>query len=161
MSVEGVNGSGDAGRAVAIASDHRGYGLKQRLIKALGDAGFETVDLGTEDDGACDYPDFACPVAELVSRGDATRGILICGTGIGMSIVANKFAGVRAASVNDEVMAEISRRHNDVNVLCLAGDLIGGRDISDTVLMWLRTDFDGGRHSARIEKIKDVEDRLR
>ena len=147
---------------VAIASDHRGFKLKQRLVQSLRDAGIDIVDTGTCDDAACDYPDFACPVAHQVSEGRVQRGILICGTGIGMSIVANKFRGVRAASCHDEVMVEISRRHNDVNVLCLAGDLVGTRDITETVLMWLRTDFDGGRHESRIQKIGQVEnERLR
>lgn len=148
--------------SVAIASDHRGYQLKARLIQSLFDAGYQPFDAGTNNDSACDYPDFGIQVAQMVSTGQIDRGILICGTGIGMSIVANKFPGVRAASAHQEVMVEISRRHNDVNILCLPGDLIGTRDMGETVLMWLRTEFDGGRHNARIQKIQHLEnERLR
>ncbi len=92
-----------------------------------------------------------------VSKGEADRGILICGTGIGMSITANKFRAVRAVSCYDEVMVEISRRHNDANVLCLPGDMIGDRPVDELVMMWLQTDFDGGRHSLRLEKIAEIE----
>lgn len=146
--------------SIAIGSDHRGVKIKRRLSQSLSGAGYSLVDEGTMAEGACDYPDFACPVARLVSEGKADRGILICGTGIGMSIVANKFSGVRAASCYDEVLVEISRRHNDVNVLCLPGDLIGDRPIDEIVLMWLRTEFEGGRHQSRIEKIVELESSL-
>ncbi|MBL6725881.1 MAG: RpiB/LacA/LacB family sugar-phosphate isomerase, partial [Rubripirellula sp.] len=100
---------------IAIASDHRGVKIKSRLIQSLSSIGYELLDQGTDSDQPVDYPDYARIVAEKVSRGDAERGILICGTGIGMSIAANKFEGVRAASCYDEVMVEMSRRHNDVN----------------------------------------------
>jgi ribose 5-phosphate isomerase B len=142
---------------IAIASDHRGVKIKSRLIQSLSSIGYELLDQGTDSDQPVDYPDYARIVAEKVSRGDAERGILICGTGIGMSIAANKFEGVRAASCYDEVMVEMSRRHNDVNVLCLPGDLIGDRPVDDLVKMWLKTQFDGGRHLQRIEKIADLE----
>ncbi|TWT49151.1 Ribose-5-phosphate isomerase B [Rubripirellula amarantea] len=142
---------------IAIGSDHRGVKIKGRLIQSLTSAGFEMFDAGTEGEEAVDYPDFASAVALRVSRGECDRGILICGTGIGMSIAANKFPGVRAASCYDEVMVEISRRHNDVNVLCLPGDMIGDRPVDDLVLMWLQTDFDGGRHESRLHKISLIE----
>ena len=142
---------------ISIGSDHRGVHIKGRLIQALVAAGFTVFDEGTDSDQAVDYPDFAQHVAKKVSIGNADRGILICGTGIGMSIAANKFAGVRAASCYDEVMVEMSRRHNDVNVLCLPGDMIGDRPIDDLVLMWLQTNFDGGRHADRVKKISDIE----
>jgi ribose 5-phosphate isomerase B len=142
---------------IAIGSDHRGIHIKSRLIQTLSSAGFHVVDVGTDSDQAVDYPDFALQVAMKVSSGEADRGILICGTGIGMSIAANKFAGVRAASCYDEVMVEMSRRHNNVNVLCLPGDMIGQRPVDELVLMWLQTDFDGGRHEARIHKITEIE----
>ena len=142
---------------ISIASDHRGVNIKNRLVQTLTNSGFTVFDEGTDSDQAVDYPDFAQLVARKVSRGEADRGILICGTGIGMSIAANKFAGVRAASCYDEVMVEMSRRHNDVNVLCLPGDLIGERPIDDMVLMWLNTKFDGGRHVQRIDKIVKIE----
>lgn len=142
---------------ISIASDHRGVHIKNRLVQTLTSNGFLVFDEGTNSDQAVDYPDFARLVARKVSRGEVDRGILICGTGIGMSITANKFNGVRAASCYDEVMVEMSRRHNDVNVLCLPGDLIGDRPIDDLVLMWLNTDFDGGRHAQRVHKIAKIE----
>jgi ribose 5-phosphate isomerase B len=142
---------------IAIGSDHRGVKIKQRLVQSLGAAGYTVFDAGTQTEDPCDYPDFAHVVAQRVSEGSSDRGVLICGTGIGMAIVANKFPGVRAASCYDEVLVEVSRRHNDVNVLCLAGDLIGDRPIDETVLMWLRTEFDGGRHQSRVDKIREVE----
>lgn len=142
---------------IAIGSDHRGVKIKNRLVQSLKATGYEVLDQGTESDQPVDYPDYARVVAEKVSRGDAERGILICGTGIGMSIAANKFEGVRAASCYDEVMVEMSRRHNDVNVLCLPGDLIGDRPVDDLVKMWLKTEFDGGRHLQRVEKIAELE----
>jgi ribose 5-phosphate isomerase B len=142
---------------IAIGSDHRGVQIKGRLIQTLTLAGFTVIDEGTDSEHAVDYPDYAQQVAIKVSRGEADRGILICGTGIGMSIAANKFSGVRAASCYDEVMVEMSRRHNNVNVLCLPGDMIGDRPIDELVLMWLQTDFDGGRHEIRVNKIADIE----
>lgn len=142
---------------IALASDHRGVQIKTRLIQTLTANGYLVFDEGTDSDQAVDYPDFAKQVALKVSRGEVDRGILICGTGIGMSITANKFPGVRAASCYDEVMVEMSRRHNDLNVLCLPGDMIGDRPIDDLVLMWLNTDFDGGRHAQRVQKISDIE----
>lgn len=142
---------------ISLASDHRGTAIKGRLSQRLTDAGYTVFDEGTHGEEAVDYPDFAQVVADKVSRGEADRGILICGTGIGMAIAANKFPGVRAAPCYDEVMVELSRRHNDVNVLCLPGDLIGDRPVDDLVLLWLRTDFEGGRHARRIGKIVELE----
>lgn len=143
--------------SVSIGSDHRGVHIKGRLIQALTVAGFTVFDEGTDSEQAVDYPDYAQHVARKVSSGGADRGILICGTGIGMSITANKFPGVRAASCYDEVMVEMSRRHNNVNVLCLPGDMIGDRPVDELVIMWLQTDFDGGRHETRVNKIADIE----
>lgn len=142
---------------ISLGSDHRGVQIKARLIHALKEHAFEIFDEGTFGDSSVDYPDFAEAVARRVSAGQADRGILICGTGIGMAITANKFLGVRAAPCYDEIMVEMSRRHNDVNVLCLPGDLIGERSIDDLVLRWLQTDFDGGRHACRLEKIDRIE----
>ncbi|MGB7324237.1 MAG: ribose 5-phosphate isomerase B [Rubripirellula sp.] len=142
---------------IAIGSDHRGVKIKDRLVQNLTAAGFPINDVGTHGDAAVDYPDIAQAVAQQVANGEVDRGILICGTGIGMSITANKFAGVRAASCYDEVMVEISRRHNDVNILCLPGDMIGDRPIDDLIRMWLNTEFDGGRHAVRIQKIGNIE----
>lgn len=142
---------------VCLASDHRGFHVKRRLMQSIVQHGYDVTDEGADSEQACDYPDYAKIVAGKVSRNEADRGILICGTGIGMSIVANKFPGVRAASCYDEVLVELSRRHNDVNVLCLPGDLIGDRQIDDLVLMWLRTNFEGGRHEGRLTKINEIE----
>lgn len=142
---------------VAIASDHRGYHLKEKVISLLRARGHEVHDEGPSSDASVDYPDFAALVARRVSRGDVERGILICGTGIGMAISANKFPGVRAAACADEVTAELSRRHNDLNVLCLSGDLLSSRSTERLVDIWMNTEFEGGRHERRVEKIHQLE----
>ncbi|MCA9162220.1 MAG: ribose 5-phosphate isomerase B [Planctomycetales bacterium] len=142
---------------VSIGSDHRGFNAKARLVQLLTDWGHEVVDEGTVDGQSVDYPDFASRVSGKVSRGDADRGILVCGTGIGMAITANKFPGVRAAVCNDVVTAELCRRHNDVNVLCLSGDMIGDRPVDTLLSTWMDTPFEGGRHARRLEKIRELE----
>jgi ribose 5-phosphate isomerase B len=142
---------------IAIASDHRGFHLKERVISLLKAKGHEVLDDGPSSEASVDYPDFAALVAKKVSSGEAERGILICGTGIGMAIAANKFAGVRAAACVDEVTAELSRRHNDLNVLCLSGDLLSSRSTERLVEIWMSTDFEGGRHQRRVEKISSLE----
>ena len=142
---------------IAIGSDHRGWQVKARLVKMLQDAGHEVFDLGTNSADSVDYTDIASAVSSRVSAGDVERGILICGTGIGMSISANKFSGVRAATCQDAFVAEMSRRHNDVNVLCLGGDLLGEPLVDDLVDIWLKTEFEGGRHGRRIDKIGQLE----
>jgi ribose 5-phosphate isomerase B len=142
---------------IAIGSDHRGHQIKAKLKTLLDDDSHEIIDFGTEGEKPVDYPDYAIAVARYVAEGKAERGILICGTGFGMAIVANKFKGVRAAACADEVMAEMCRRHNDVNILCLPGDLIGDRPVGDLVRVWLATEFEGGRHSRRLEKISRLE----
>lgn len=142
---------------VAIASDHRGYHLKEKVIALLRAKGHDIQDEGPASDASVDYPDFAALVARKVSRGDVERGILICGTGIGMAISANKFPGVRAAACADEVTAELSRRHNDLNVLCLSGDLLSSRSTERLVEIWMDTEFEGGRHERRVEKIHQLE----
>jgi len=142
---------------IAVGSDHRGFQIKSKLITLLTADGHEVEDHGTMSDQAVDYPDFAVIVAKRVADGLVERGVLICGTGFGMAIVANKFKGVRAAACCDEVMAEMCRRHNDVNVLCLPGDLIGDRPVGDLVRIWLATEFEGGRHTKRIDKITAIE----
>lgn len=142
---------------IAIGSDHRGVQVKAKLIVALENLKHVVEDCGTQGEDSVDYPDFAREVCQRISEQRADRGILICGTGIGMSITANKFAGVRAASCYDEVMAEMSRRHNDLNVLCLPGDLIGNRPVVDMVRVWLDTAFEGGRHERRLQKIAEIE----
>jgi ribose 5-phosphate isomerase B len=142
---------------VAIASDHRGFHLKEKVISLLKAQGHTVVDDGPSSETSVDYPDFAALVAKKVSSGEVDRGILICGTGIGMAISANKFPGVRAAAVVDEVTAELSRRHNDLNVLCLSGDLLSSRVTERLVEIWMATEFEGGRHARRVEKIGELE----
>jgi ribose 5-phosphate isomerase B len=142
---------------VAIASDHRGYHLKEKVISLLKSKGHEVIDDGPPGDASVDYPDFASIVARRVSDGNADRGILICGTGIGMAITANKYPRVRAAACVDEVTAELSRRHNDLNVLCLSGDLLSSRVTERVVEVWMDTEFEGGRHQRRLEKIIELE----
>ncbi|HEX7378872.1 MAG TPA: ribose 5-phosphate isomerase B [Pirellulales bacterium] len=142
---------------IAIGSDHRGFNIKQKLIDLLGRLGQEVIDAGTFSAESVDYPDVASVVAIKVSRQEVDRGILICGTGIGMSIVANKFPGVRAAPCHDDLSAEMSRRHNDLNVLCLSSDLLGEKLIDRMVEIWLKTEFEGGRHARRVEKISQLE----
>lgn len=143
---------------IAIASDHRGYQIKEKLRVQIEEMGKQAVDLGPETaDESVDYPDYGAKVAQAVSRGEVDRGILICGTGMGMCIVANKFRGVRAVSCHDDVTAEMSRRHNDANVMCLSADLLGERLAMRMVEIWLTTEFEGGRHARRIEKIGGYE----
>ena len=142
---------------IAIGSDHRGYHLKEQIIGMLRSKGHEVLDEGTCGTESVDYPDFAVLVAKKVSQGVAERGVLICGTGIGMAVTANKFSGVRAAPCNDEVTAEISRRHNDLNVLCLSADMLSPRTVERMVEVWLTTPFEGGRHERLVEKIHQLE----
>lgn len=142
----------------AVASDHRGIDLKRKVIATLQSKGYTVVDDGADSNDSVDYPDYASIVAKRVSEGEADRGVLICGTGIGMAITANKFPGVRAAPCNDEVTAEISRRHNDLNVLCMSADLLSPRVAERMVAVWAETEFEGGRHQRRLNKIRDIED---
>jgi ribose 5-phosphate isomerase B len=142
---------------IAVASDHRGYHLKEKVISLLKTKGHEIVDEGPSTDESVDYPDFAALVASKVSDGTVERGILICGTGLGMAIAANKFPRVRAAACVDEVTAELSRRHNDLNVLCLSGDLLSSRSTERLVEIWMDTEFEGGRHKRRLDKILEME----
>lgn len=142
---------------IAVASDHRGVDLKRAVIAKLENLGHEAIDEGADGADSVDYPDFASVVAGKVSSGEIDRGVLICGTGIGMAIAANKYQGVRAAPCNDEVTAEVSRRHNDLNVLCLSADLLGSRAVERMIEVWMDTEFEGGRHARRIDKIKTIE----
>lgn len=142
---------------IAVGSDHRGVRVKTRVIDLLDTCGHSAIDEGAHNDDSIDYPDIASAVSARVISGDADRGILICGTGIGMAIAANKHDGIRAAAVYDEVAADLCRRHNDVNVLCLSGDMLGERNIDQLIQIWLETDFEGGRHARRLEKIAILE----
>ncbi|MEX0793102.1 MAG: ribose 5-phosphate isomerase B [Pirellulaceae bacterium] len=145
---------------VAIGSDHRGFEVKAKIIEHLKSLGHEVVDCGADDCGAVDYPDIATSVSTLIIESSVDRGILICGSGIGMSITANKFPGVRAATCHDDLTAEMSRRHNNVNVMCLSADLLGERLIDRMLDIWLSTEFEGGRHERRVKKIQAVERRF-
>lgn len=142
---------------IALGNDHRGVAAKQRVANILKTLGHEPVDLGANTPNSVDYPDYAIPVAESVAKGESDRGVLICATGHGMCIAANKVHGVRAANCRDVVDAEMSRRHNDSNVLCMAADLVGEDVIERMVKAWLDTQFEAGRHARRLEKISEFE----
>ena len=143
---------------VAVASDHRGFDVKRKILDLVEQLGHEPADFGPDSSDSVDYPDYAREVASAVAEGTIERGILICGTGIGMCITANKFAGVRAAPCHDELTAELSRLHNDANVLCLSADLLSDQLIKGMVEKWITTEFEGGRHARRLEKIRDIEE---
>ena len=139
---------------IAVGNDHRGVAAKHRLVDVLSGMGHTVTDLGATGAASSDYPDYALPVAEAVAAGAADRGVLICATGHGMCIAANRFSGVRAALVHDDFTAEMSRRHNDANVMCLSADLLGEQLITRMVDVWVKTQFEGGRHARRLEKIE-------
>lgn len=142
---------------IAIGNDHRGALIKRKLQSSLEKMGHQVVDDGANEGEDCDYPDVAAVVARRVAAGEVDRGILICGTGIGMAIAANKIHGVRATTCGDVETAEICRRHNNVNVLCLAGDFVDHGDFEPVIRKWLETEFDGGRHERRVNKIASLE----
>jgi ribose 5-phosphate isomerase B len=143
--------------SIAIASDHAGFELKERLARRLRAMGFEVRDLGPVSGEPSDYPDYGRPVAKLVGSGLVRRGLLLCGTGLGMSYVANRVRGVRAAVAWSVEVAELSRRHNDANILVLPARFLSGDDAERILDVWLNTAFEGGRHERRVTKI-DAED---
>jgi ribose 5-phosphate isomerase B len=145
---------------IAFGTDHRGYALRRRVIELIERLGHVVEDVGSATPEAVDYPDIAAAVCEKIANGEADRGILLCGTGLGMCIAANKFHGVRAAPCHDDLTAEMSRRHNDANVLCMSAELLGERLIERMIELWLVTPFDGGRHARRIQKIVELERQL-
>jgi ribose 5-phosphate isomerase B len=142
---------------IAISSDHRGFNAKEQIKGVLAKAGYEVCDFGCDSAASCDYPDMAMPAARAVARGECERAIMFCGTGLGMSIAANKVKSIRAALCHDELTAQLSRKHNDANVLCLPADLVGDQLMRMIVETWLQTGFEGGRHARRIEKINQIE----
>jgi ribose 5-phosphate isomerase B len=144
---------------VAIGCDHAGVELKEALISLLRDRGIQYRDFGTNGPQSVDYPDFGEAVSRAVSTGEAERGVLVCGTGIGMSIVANKFTGVRAALCAEPFSARMSRLHNDANVLVIGGRVTGVELAREIATVWLETPFEGGRHQRRLDKIREIEDR--
>jgi len=143
---------------VAVGSDHRGFDAKEVVKALIVQMGHECVDFGTDGTSPVDYPDLAFVVAKAVSTKQVDRAILICATGLGMSIAANKVKGIRAALCHDELSAKIARDHNDTNVLCLSGDQIGEVVLRKTVEAWISTEFSGGRHQRRVNKIKAIEE---
>lgn len=143
---------------IVIASDHGGYELKMEIAGYLTAKGYEFRDLGTCDEKlSVDYPDYGLAVAEAVSRGEYERGIIVCGTGIGISIAANKVPGIRAALCTNSYMAKMSREHNDANILALGGRVTGKGAAADIVETWLNTAFIGGRHKTRVDKISEID----
>lgn len=142
---------------IAIGANHHGYQVREMLIESLRQLGHEVIDLGVCDDRPVDYPDIAASVARKVGRKEADRGILISGSGLGVCIAANKFPGVRAVLCHDVMTAEMSRRHNDANVLCLASGMLGESFIRHIVATWLKAPFDGGRYARQVEKIASLE----
>ncbi len=146
---------------IAIGSDHAGFGLKEEVVELLRGLGMEIVDCGTNGAESVDYPDFGEKVAGLVSSGEIERGVLICGTGIGMSIVANKFPNVRASLCNELFTARMSRLHNDANILVMGGRIIGKDLAAEIVRVWLSASFEGGRHMNRLIKINKIEEKFK
>ena len=143
---------------IALAADHRGHAVKEKVAVLLGEQGHEVLDMGTSSSKSCDYPNLAFPAARAVADGKAEFAILICGSGIGMDICANKVDKIRAALCHDELTAQMSRRHNNANVLCLASDVMGEELIRRIGVSWLSTDFEaGGRHERRVRKISWIE----
>ncbi len=146
---------------IAIASDHAGRELKEDLKAYLVEIGFEVDDMGVDNDDPVDYPDYGIPLAERVSSGDIPAGILVCGTGVGMSILANKFDNVRAALVGDLVTARMAKEHNNANILVIGARITDKTLARDIVKVWHEASFEGGRHQRRLDKIKEIEKRKR
>ena len=146
---------------IVVGSDHGGFELKAAILNLLRDRQIECKDFGTDGSQSVDYPDFAEKVAKAVSEGHADAGILICGTGIGMSISANKFPGVRAALVHDEFTARMAREHNNANILVLGGRVLSIETGKRLVEVWLDVDYEGGRHQNRLNKITALEEKIR
>jgi len=144
-------------KKIAVGCDHRGFPLKQFLAVLLQRRGYSIIDFGTNCEEACDYPDLAFQVAEAVQKRKCRQGIVVCGSGVGVSIAANKVRGVRASLCRSVSEAEFSRKHNDANVLALGADYTKAKLAQDICLRWLETDFEGGRHARRVQKIKNYE----
>jgi len=139
---------------IPIAADHAGFEMKEKLERVLDELGYDVEDLGTDSPDSSDYPDFAHPLAQEISSGEAKRGVLLCGTGLGMSYVANRYPGVRAAVAWSRDIAELSRRHNDANILVLPSRCISDEESVEILKTWLETPFEGGRHVRRVDKIE-------
>ena len=142
---------------IAVGADHAGFALKEKVKQELLRLGHQVLDVGTDSAESVDYPDYAVQVAKRVASGEVPRGILVCGTGTGMAMAANKVPGIRAASVTDPIGARLSREHNDANVLTLGARLVEETRALEIVRAWLEAEFAGGRHQRRIEKITEIE----
>jgi ribose 5-phosphate isomerase B len=144
---------------IAVGSDHAGFHLKEHVKAALAAFGHDVVDVGPATAGSVDYPQYAAEAARLVAGGDVDRGVLACGSGVGVAIVANKVRGVRAVNAHDSAEAEMARRHNDANVVTLSGARLGPRQADEIVAAFLRTEFEGGRHARRVGQIAQIDER--
>jgi ribose 5-phosphate isomerase B len=142
---------------VALGSDHGGFELKEAIKKHLNRKGIEFVDYGTFNNESVDYPDYGRITAEAIMKGDCDRGIVICGTGIGISIAANKVKGIRCALVSEEYSARMAKAHNNANMIAMGGRVVGEGIATGIVDVWLETEFEGGRHERRVEKIMEIE----
>jgi ribose 5-phosphate isomerase B len=142
---------------IAVGSDHAGFHLKEHVKAALSGLGHDVIDVGPATAGSVDYPQFAADAARLVAEGEVERGVLACGSGVGVAIVANKVSGVRAVNAHDPAEAEMARRHNDANVVTLSGVRLGPHDADAIVSSFLRTEFEGGRHARRVGQINALE----
>jgi ribose 5-phosphate isomerase B len=142
---------------ISLGADHAGYLLKDRIRQYISERGYTVVDEGTNTSDSVDYPDYALKVSEDVAAGRAERGILVCGSGIGMAITANKVPGIRAANISSAYEAQMSREHNDLNVLTLGARILNEEDAMHIVQIWLDTPFSGGRHTGRLDKIAHIE----
>ncbi len=145
------------GETVVLGADHAGLKMKQMLAEHLRSEGYDVHDVGTMDEASVDYPDIAAAAARMIGRGDASRGILVCGSGLGVAIAANKVDGVRAVTANELELARLSREHNDANLLALGARFIGDEKARQIADLWLGTEFEGGRHQQRVSKISDIE----
>ncbi|MEX2449613.1 MAG: ribose 5-phosphate isomerase B [Rhodospirillales bacterium] len=144
-------------QTIAIACDHAGFDLKSLLKKELEQQGYAVLDLGTDGADSVDYPDFAYALANAISTGQATRGVLVCGSGIGISIAANRHREIRAALIHDSLGARLCRQHNDANVICFGGRMIGAEVALDCLKAFLETEFEGGRHARRVDKLSNLD----
>jgi ribose 5-phosphate isomerase B len=143
---------------ISIASDHGGFSLKVDIVSFLNELGYEVKDMGPENQKSVDYPDYGIRIAQVVTQNTGSRGILICGTGIGMSIVVNRFPGVRGTLCSDLYTAKLCREHNDSNILIMGGRVVGHGLAREIVSVWLNTPFDGGRHQKRLDKINELDE---
>lgn len=140
-------------KPIAVACDHAGLALKRDLCRVLEDLGHPVLDLGTNSDDSVDYPDFGYAMAKAIREGKAEKGVLVCGSGIGISIAANRFPEIRAALIHDALGARMARQHNDANVVCFGGRMIGAETAKDCLTVFLETEFEGGRHARRVDKL--------